>query len=87
MLGFALRQLRSHGKRGTSKEASNKRGTVWTVTSTSQAADSSPKDYYVEEENVSAEVESEESLEQEEDSSDNDKGFTLSHEDVVDIFS
>jgi len=71
MLGFALRQQRSHGKRGASKKASTKRGDVWTITDTRQAADSSPKDDIVEEEDVS-EAKSEENLEQEEDSSDND---------------
>jgi len=77
MLGFALRQLRSHGKRGTSKKASTKRGAVWTITSIRQAADSSPKDDSVEEKDVS-EAKSEENLKQEEDSSDNDKSLTHS---------
>ncbi len=58
---------------------------MWTVTSTSQAADSSPKDDFLEEEDVSAEVESEENLEEEKVPSDNDKGFTHSHDDVVDM--
>ena len=60
-------------------------GAAWTVTNTSQATYSSPEDDYVEEEEVS-EIESKKSIEQEEDSLDNDKGFTLSYDDVVDMF-
>jgi len=78
LLAFALRKLRFHGKGGISKKASIKRGAVWTVTSTSQATDSSPKEDYVEEEDVS-EVEFEENLEQEEWK--NDEGLTYSCDD------
>jgi len=85
MLRFSLHQLRSLGKGGTNKKASMKCGAAWTVTNTSQTTYSSPEDDYVEEEEVS-EIESKKSIEQEEDSLDNDKGFTLSYDDVVDMF-
>ena len=51
---------------------------MWTVTSTSQATDSSLKEDYVEEEDVS-EIEFEENLEQEEWK--NDEGLTYSCDD------
>lgn len=82
MLGFTLRKLRYHGRSEKKNAGSTKRSAVWTVSSTSQATDSSPEDYNVEEEDVT-EAEFEESLEQEENSSDKDKGFTLSCDDVT----
>ena len=77
-LGVAFRrQLRSYGKRG-SKKASTKRGSVWKITSTSQATGLAPEDDNDEGEGVEddvSEAQFEECVEQIGDSLDDAKGI------------